>query len=161
MGAVLSKCRNYRYTLSRNVDMFGEKVFAYFGVNPSTADETIDDQTVKKWIGFTAKNAGSSFVVGNVFAYRATDVNELAKIEDPVGPDNDKYISMLIDQADVLVPCWGARGKLPETMRDRLDEIMSLLKRSGKPVLCFGLTASGDPKHPMMLSYETKLVPVD
>ena len=161
MRAILSECRNYRYTLSRDVSMFGDKVFAYFGVNPSTADETFDDQTVKKWIGFTEKNSGSKFLVGNVFAYRATDVNELAEVEDPVGPDNDEYLSGLIDQADVLVPCWGARDKLPKSLRERLDDVMSLLIASGKPVLCFGLTASGDPKHPMMLSYETKLVPMD
>ncbi|WHI48961.1 DUF1643 domain-containing protein [Microbulbifer sp. VAAF005] len=85
MGATLSECHKYRYILSRKVDDFGGNVFAYFGVNPSTADETIDDQTVKKWIGFTAKNSGSRFVVGNVFAYRATEVNELASTEDPVG----------------------------------------------------------------------------
>ncbi|WP_444897373.1 DUF1643 domain-containing protein [Microbulbifer sp. SSSA005] len=161
MGATLSECRKYRYILSRKVDDFGGKVFAYFGVNPSTADETIDDQTVKKWISFTAKNSGSRFVVGNVFAYRATEVNELASAEDPVGPDNDEYISKIINQADVLVPCWGSRDKLPKHLREHLDRVMSLLLASGKPVLCFGFTASGDPKHPMMLSYETKLVPID
>lgn len=161
MSAILSECRKYRYTLSRDVDMLGSRVFAYFGVNPSTADETLDDQTVKKWIGFTAKNTGSRFVVGNVFAYRATDVNELASVSDPIGPRNDKHITTLIEQADVLVPCWGSREKLPKALRYRLDEVMATLVASGKPVLCFGHTASGDPKHPMMLSYETPLVPID
>jgi len=33
-----------------------------------------------------------------------------------------------------------------------------MLCTSGKPVKVFGLTAGGDPKHPLMLPYDTPLV---
>ncbi len=60
---------------------------------------------------------------------------------------------------DVLVPCWGSRTKLPKSLHVHLDRLLEQLVASGKPVLAFGVTGSGDPKHPLMLGYSTKLVP--
>ncbi len=160
MSAKLSKCRQYRYQLSRNADMFGHLVFAYFGINPSTADEQEDDSTVKKWMGFTQLNNGKQFIVGNVFAYRATNIGELATASDPIGPDNDKHISSIIQEADILVPCWGSRKKVPDKLHKHLDQLMERLKDSGKPIKVFGWTKSRDSLHPLMLAYKTPLVDV-
>lgn len=160
MSAVLSPCRRYRYQLERTVSMHEDNTYAYFGINPSTADESEDDATVRRWIGFTERFNSSRFLVGNAFAFRATDVNDLAKASDPVGPDNDKILSNIIQQADILVPCWGSRNKLPVELHTRLDNVLAMLKKSGKPVMAFGFAATGDPKHPLMLSYNTKLVEV-
>ena len=71
MGAVISPCGLYRYRLDRVVGMDGP-VFAFFGINPSTADATENDQTVRKWIGFTKTWGGSRFIVGNVWPLRIT-----------------------------------------------------------------------------------------
>ncbi|MDQ9094216.1 DUF1643 domain-containing protein [Pseudoalteromonas haloplanktis] len=158
MLAELSTCRTYRYKLYRDVNMLGDKVIAFFGVNPSTADESTDDATVRKWRGFTERAKGKRFIVGNVFGYRATDVNELAKVRDPAGLENQKHILDVIDEADILVPCWGSRKNLPKELWGNLDNFMSMLLLSGKPVYCFGKTASGDPKHPLILGYNTELV---
>ncbi|MFH7094285.1 hypothetical protein ACHWI2_17055, partial [Klebsiella pneumoniae] len=65
----------------------------------------------------------------------------------------------IIRDADVLVPCWGSRTKLPKSLHVHLDRLLEQLVASGKPVLAFGVTGSGDPKHPLMLGYSTKLVP--
>jgi hypothetical protein len=136
-------------------------VFAYFGVNGSTAGPVEDDQTVRKWIGFTRVNGGRRFIVGNPYALRARDVRRLATAPDPVGPDNDKHLSQIIADADILVPCWGSRAKLPPALRPRLDMLRDMLEFSTKPIRIFGLTASGDPKHPLTLPYSTPLVPWD
>ena len=158
MSAKLSKCKAYRYKLSRDINSPGDRVIAYFGVNPSTADENIDDPTVRKWRGITERNNGNKFIVGNVFAYRSTDVRELTNVQDPVGSEDQKHILDVINEADILVPCWGSRKKLPKELWVNLDNFMALLLQSGKPVFCFGKTVSGDPKHPLMLGYDTELV---
>jgi hypothetical protein len=157
MSAIMSKCGLYRYRLERNVQLDGV-VIAYFGVNGSTATATEDDQTVRKWIGFSKVNNGRRFIVGNAFAYRATDVSELEGASDPVGPENDMHIEQIIADADLLVPCWGSRSKLPSRLRTRLDGLRDLLFASGKPVKIWGLSKSGDPLHPLMLGYTTPLV---
>jgi hypothetical protein len=37
---------------------------------------------------------------------------------------------------------------------------MDALTSSGKLVKCFGRTKAGDPKHPLMLGYDTPLVDI-
>ena len=157
-SAWLSECEKYRYTLSRTWRDDG-LLFAYFGINPSTADANIDDQTVMKWIGFTERNGGKGFIVGNVFSYRTTNVKDLAKCDDPVGGEaNLSHIKTLINKADVLVPCWGNTTKVPSQLRHHFSTLLLMLLGSGKPVKIFGRNKSGDPKHPMMLGYDTELV---
>ncbi|MBB5190088.1 hypothetical protein HNQ50_000798 [Silvimonas terrae] len=156
MSAIISDCGKFRYRLERTVGMTGP-VYAFFGINPSTADGSVDDATVSKWIGFTKVWGGSRFIVGNVFAFRATDVRVMVKAGDPFGPYNDTHIQQIIEDADILVPCWGRRSKVPDTLRCYLDDLLDVLVDSGKPVMHLGLTKDGDPKHPLMLAYSTKL----
>lgn len=158
MNAIISECGQYRYRLDRDVGMYSGPTYAFFGVNPSTADATLDDATVRKWTGFVKTWGGRRFIVGNVFAYRATDVGELATAADPWGADNSHHIQQIMAEADVLVPCWGSRSKLPPKLRSSLDEVGTMLRSLGKPCKVFGITASGDPKHPLMLGYSTQMM---
>ena len=158
MSAIISDCGVYRYRLDREVGVDG-KVFAYFGVNPSTADAELDDATVRKWRGFTLRNGGRRFIVGNVFSYRATDVRELANDHVDCDQTHWSHIKQIIADADILVPCWGNRSKLPLGKVKRPEALLAMLLASGKPVLHFGTTKSGDPKHPLMLGYDTPLTP--
>jgi hypothetical protein len=158
VSAILSECGTYRYQLERRIENAPlPRCVAYIGVNPSTADATLDDATVRKWRGFTTRYGGSHFVVGNLFAFRATDVRQLAAARDPVGPENDKHLGLIIEHADVVVPCWGPRTKVPRALRYRFDEVEGLLRESGKPIKTFGLSKHGDPLHPLMLAYSTPL----
>lgn len=157
MSAIISPCGQYRYRLEREVGMDG-LTFAYFGINPSTADAQLDDATVRKWIGFTKVNGGRRFIVGNVFGYRSTDVSALRHEDDPTGPENNAHLLGIIADADILVPCWGNSEKVPKHLRYRLNQVLGMLICSGKPVRIFGKTQSGDPLHPLMLGYATPLV---
>jgi len=161
VSAILSPCGKYRYRLERECTMpfEGSKVIAYFGINPSTADAVEDDQTVRKWRGFTLVNGGHRFIVGNVFAYRAKDVELLSLADNPVGTCNLDELRKIIADADLLVPCWGRLSKVPKRLHQYFPAMWELLKESGKPVMHFGLTADGGPKHVMMLGYDTPLQP--
>lgn len=156
MTAVISECGAYRYHLTRVLGA-GHGAVVFIGVNPSTADATTDDATVRKWIGFTRRWGFGVMQVGNLFAYRATDVRQLGKVPDPIGPENDRYLRALLDQATLVVPCWGSQAKLPARARMRIEAVRELLCESGRPVKVLGLTTSGDPRHPLFLGYETPL----
>lgn len=158
MSAVISACGLYRPRLDRAVQFDGI-VAALFGINPSTADATVNDHTIVKDMGFAKVNGWSRIIKANVFDYRSTDVGALARCAMPASADNARYIDQIIAEADVLVPCWGSRAKVPKALWPAIDALRDRLLASGKPVLTFGLTASGDPKHPLMLGYATKLVP--
>ena len=168
MSAVISACGLYRYRLDRDceplirlapAEVLKPPTFAYFGINPSTADASIDDATVRKWRGFTERNSGGHFIVGNVFAFRSTDPKGLKFTDDPFGPERDAYLSRIIAEADVLVPCWGNLDKMPKELRGAPAVLLEQLLATGKPVLHFGVTDSKQPKHPLMLAYDTPLLP--
>ena len=158
MSAIISDCGRYRYRLDRQVQDEGI-VAAFFGVNGSTARPIEEDHTTAKWRGFSLRNGFARYIAANPFAYRSADVAMLAEVDDPVGPMNAVYIQEIIAEADVLIPCWGNRAKVPETLRHHFDILRDQLFAAGKPVLTFGFTKGGDPKHPQMLGYDTPLTP--
>lgn len=160
MTAILSPCQRYRYRLERTLNAGGLLgTVAFIGVNPSTADAELDDATVRKWKGFAQRWGYDRIAVGNLFAWRSTDVRALAAAEDPVGPENDDHLQALLQGADLIVPCWGSSGKLPPRLQPRILAVRQLLKTSSTPIAALGFTASDDPKHPLMLGYATPLVP--
>lgn len=156
-GAILSDCKRYRWRLERQIGA-GEITVAVFGVNPSTADADLDDHTVRKWRGFGQRLAWGRLIVGNVFSFRATDVTRLATEPDPFGADHRDHQARIVADADLLVPCWGNRHKVPRSLHPEFDALLRLLHATGKPVMCWGTTSSGDPKHPLTLGYHTELV---
>lgn len=158
MSAWISDCGRYRYSLERWIPAVRGGLVLFIGVNPSTADANIDDATVRKWCGFAGRWGFGHVSVGNLFAWRATDVRELGLAEDPNGPENDDALRTMIGHASLVVPCWGSRDKLPPRLHKRIDEVRALLAQSEKPIKTLGFTVSGDPKHPLMLSYTTPLV---
>lgn len=133
--------------------------YAFFGINPSTASATEDDATVRKWTGFVKTWGGSRYMAGNVFPLRSTDVRAVAKHLrwQDVENANRRHILEMSQEADILVPCWGDRAKVPRQMHNEIDALLSLLIATRKPVMHLGRTKGGDPKHPLMLGYSTPL----
>jgi len=158
MSAIFSPCGLYRLRLERDVQFDGI-VVALIGVNPSTAGVMVNDATIRKDIGFAKVNGWRRIIKGNVFPYRATDVRELRTVSDHRLEENAEHLRRIAADADQLVPCWGNSGKLPRELRPQLQITLDLLRSTGKPIFTFGFTASGDPKHPLMLGYDTQLVP--
>jgi hypothetical protein len=160
MTAIISECGKYRWRLERQLmpllDVPAAPVL-FIGVNPSTADACVDDHTIRKMRSFVSHWGYNSFVVGNVFGYRATDVKRLADVEHPVGADNYAHLQQMIRECAFVVPCWGNQNKVPKPLRVQFKVVRLMLLLCNKPIRIFGLTNGGDPLHPLMLSYDTPL----
>jgi hypothetical protein len=157
-SAVISPCGLYRYRLERDGPGDGRTVVIM--VNPSTADAEQDDATIRKLKGFGARNGWGRIIVGNLFAFRATDVRELATADDPVGPMNDHHLTLMMKQADRVVFAWGRLTKIPARWRFRIGPLAKLAAYYCNPPLCIGEpTKCGQPPHPLMLAYDTPIVP--
>lgn len=164
-SAVISECGKYRYRLERVINPFGltdtlkEKNLLVFGINPSTADADTDDATIRKLKVFCTILGADVLTVVNPFAYRATKVSELAKVEDPVGDRNRAYITESLLAADIILLAWGNLEKVPKKIRGEVfwaaQEAVRVAQEKGKRLVCFGYTANGCPRHPLMLSYAT------
>ena len=75
-GAVVSDDGLYRYILTRTWDR-SLPALVFCMLNPSTADATVDDPTIRKCIGFAQRLGYGGIIVVNLFAYRATKPREL------------------------------------------------------------------------------------
>lgn len=141
--ATFSPCRTYRYSLWRHWGPREGGYAMFVGLNPSTADETLDDPTIRRCIGFAKAWGYSGLCMTNLFAFRATDPEKMRSVEDPVGPENDAVLQQLAKDARVVVAAWGTHG----AHRGRADQVLAML-----PNLHYlRLTKAGFPGHPLYL----------
>jgi hypothetical protein len=104
--------RLYRYALWREVAPdLGDKYLMVIGLNPSTADETRDDPTIRKCIKFARDWGYSALCMTNLFAFRATDPREMKCQANPIGPDNDYWLRECASHAAMVVAAWGVNGR--------------------------------------------------
>lgn len=142
--AVLSDDRTYRYRLRRTWDVTKDTV-AFIMLNPSTADETEDDPTIRRCLGFAKEWGFGSLVVANLFALRATDPDELTEHPEPVGPDNDDHVLDVAMGATGTVAAWGTQGSL----HGRGREVTAMLLDHSVPLRALDTTKEGHPVHPL------------
>ena len=147
--AHFSACRQFRYSLTRVWDRDLPAVM-FVGLNPSTADESTDDPTVRRCIGFARTCGFGRIVLTNLFAFRSTDPKKLKLVSDPIGPENDEQIIKAACAAARVLVAWGIHGSL----YGRDQDVLGFLE---KPY-CLGITKNGLPKHPLYLAANTKLM---
>lgn len=142
--AIFSKDRIYRYVLVREWDK-GKPAVMIIGLNPSTADETKDDPTIRRCIGF-AKNWGyGKLIVTNAFGFRATHPKDLLAFKKPVGKENDFWIKKMASGADKVVLAYGNHAR----HKNRHEQILKFIKNPH----CIKVTKAGLPSHPLYLRY--------
>lgn len=140
-AAILSPCRLYRYSLTR--EWGGGKAVLFVGLNPSTANETQDDPTIRRCIAFAREWGYSRLHMANLFAFRATEPRAMMNASDPIGPDNDMHLLALADNSALTVAAWGIHGKHV----DRHIKVRMMLPR----LHYLRLTKHGYPSHPLYL----------
>ena len=143
-GAAFSRDGRYRYRLWRRWDR-SRPTIAFCMLNPSTADASRDDPTIRRCIGFARDWGYGGIEVVNIFGLRATDPRDLRSAHDPVGPRNDAFMLRAAALSPVVI-AWGVHGAL----RGRGAEALSLLATRTR-LLALGRTRSGAPRHPLYL----------
>jgi len=157
--AAFSDCGRYRTFLERRWDgkPFGSPGFAaWIMMNPSTADEQVDDPTVRRARDFTRRWGFGAMVVLNIFALRATRPAMLLEAEDPVGPGNDAAIAEWAARAEKVIAAWGLP---PKPLRWRGPAVAKLLREAGVQPMALKVTQSGEPGHPLYIAANTEPVP--
>ncbi|MFM7350008.1 MAG: DUF1643 domain-containing protein [Erythrobacter sp.] len=153
--AVYSPCGSYRYRLERIIAP--GPVLGIVMTNPSRASAAMDDPTIAAVQRLCARFGFGRAIIGNLFAWATPDIAELARVADPVGPDDDRHLESLAREADMLVVAWGAAAKLPRTHPGRWREVADILEGAGKPLHCLTHLKGGHPRHPQILIHETPL----
>jgi hypothetical protein len=148
-SAVFSSCRTWRYELRRRWE--DGPLVAFIGLNPSTADETQDDPTIRRCIGFAKRWGYGGLIMANLFAFRATDPRDMrAAASAAVGPLNDAHLEAVYWASAMIVAAWGVGG----SFRNRDGEVSRLLGT----MMALGFTKGGHPRHPLYVRADAPLV---
>lgn len=150
VSAVISPCGKYRYRLIRDLGMMGKGACVFVMLNPSTADATNDDPTIRRCIGYARTLGHARLEVVNLFAYRSTVPGVLYAMsrDTAVGPDNDQHILEAAAGARTVLCAWGNHG----SQFGRAAEVLSLLRAHGIQPKALKVNAkSGQPAHPLYL----------
>ena len=143
-SADISNDKKDRFSLSRIWDSKKPKAL-YIMLNPSYADDELDDPTIRRLIFFSKKFKFGGFYVTNLFTQITPYPKEL-NMNKNLKKKNLKIISELIKKSDLIVYAWG----------NLVSEPLQLRKLIESP-LCFGINKNGTPKHPLYLRSDTKL----
>jgi hypothetical protein len=149
--AIISECGKYRYQLGRRWTLIDRPLY-FVMLNPSTADASVDDPTIRKCIGFAKANNFGAIEVFNLFAWRATNPKELVEkrgFADVVGPENDSYLAGIPSWATVVC-AWGSFINSQPSLHYRGREVKRML--TGRKLMCVKRTEDR-PWHPLYVKY--------
>ncbi len=123
-------------------------------LNPSTADDVLDDQTIRKCVGFSKRWGFSGLVVTNLFAFRATNPAEMKRFAGVNqnlavgGAENQYHIGIAAAGADMVAVAWGTHGAFAGRAKAVMGSVLANVD-----LYCIGTTKDGHPKHPCMAGY--------
>lgn len=154
-AARISDCGIYRYWLGR---IWGdEDALTFVMLNPSTADASVDDPTIRRCMGFARREGFGGISVMNLYAFRSSSPKILAASGWRVGMDNDDYLRISLEEqrrrANPVVAAWGAHAR-----PGRVDYVRYLVP--GVDWRCLGKTKDGHPRHPLYVKGDQPLIPL-
>jgi hypothetical protein len=169
-SAELSPSGVYRYKLTRTLaPRLGAdppRVAVFVMLNPSTADQSADDPTIRRCLGFADRHGCGELVVVNLSPVRATDPAELidryepAKVLDRNTVAIRSAIRLAADSGGLVVAAWGAQVHGPlERLDAQVAVFKQLLRALRVSAVCLGVTQSGAPRHPLYVRGDAPLIP--
>ncbi|MET3414959.1 DUF1643 domain-containing protein [Methylobacterium sp. 1030] len=69
-------------------------------------------------VSFSERLEFGHIVVGNLFAFRATDIRTLRTAADSIGPYGGDHLRAIMRGAEKVIVAWGPCAKLPRWLRN-------------------------------------------
>lgn len=154
---LFSTDRLYRYQL--HIQWSHLPSLVVIGLNPSTADETQNDPTVRRCIGYARDMNRGGLLMLNMAAFRSTDPRGLLPLADPIGPDNTPHNLLrwaLAASPDIpAIAAWGTNAGRTTALQAQAQAI----KEAFPQLDCLRTSAAGYPVHPLYLPKSLRPVP--
>jgi hypothetical protein len=151
--AIISDDGKYRFSLTRRWGSEEDGFVVWVMLNPSTADASQNDATIRRCMRFAKDWGYGGIEVVNLYAYRSRDPSVLSSMprEEAVGGGNNGAIFGACTRVfkapkGMVVAGWGARAIDPVRIRE-VRGILAIFPA----VHCLGTTVSGSPRHPLMV----------
>lgn len=138
----------YRFTLTRSWPG-GDGECLFVMQNPSTADATHNDPTIKRCIKFAVSWGYSSLRVVNTNPVRATKPSDCYVPIEMILAHNDWQVQRALPHARTVVAAWGV-----DANADLVARMQRLL--AARDVYVIAFTQHGLPRHPLYLRKDLK-----
>lgn len=161
VGAIFDRSRTYRYVLWRAWKK-NPKMLMFIGLNPSTANENKNDNTITKLVKITQNNGYDGFWMLNLFALISTDPNNLLnQCISTIGSKNDQFLRRYALRSEKVVFCWGSFSQAYEPLGDFLSDSRAdqVAKMFPGERYCLQHNSTGRPKHPLYCLDIQKIIP--
>ena len=149
-SAIISECGTYRYSLTREWEQ-GDGAVLFIMLNPSTADGSQDDPTIRRCMGFAQAWGAKRLEVRNLFAYRATKPKDMIAAQkmsvDIVGPENAAGVLCSAASATKIVCAWGAQKEARYPGKRMINSLLD----AGLVPWALRITSAGAPEHPLFV----------
>lgn len=144
-GAKFSDCKKYRYALWRIWDD-KKPLVMFIGLNPSTANETSDDQTIRRVKEIARHNGYGGFYMMNCFPLISTYPAALytfynTPFHDIEDLENMRWLLDVKNKCETVVFAWGNF----DVVKDRAKSISGYFKKAK----ALHINKNGSPKHPL------------
>jgi len=134
--ALFSKHKDYRYMLSRVWDD-KKPTLGIIGLSPSYGDASVTDKETQKQVAIANALGYGSIYVLNLFAFIESQDQTIFDIEDPIGPNNDRYLERYLARCDKVLCVWGNDGQhldRSQALKNRYDNLYYIKRnKTGEP----------------------------
>lgn len=111
------------------------------GLNPSTADETKDDPTIRRCIDFAKRWGFGALCMTNLFAWRDTKPENMRRAAEPIGAENDRWLQECASGAGLVLAAWGKNG----SHQGRAVQVAKFVP----DLHALRVNSDGSPEHPL------------
>lgn len=153
----------YRYILGT----VGKRPLITIGINPSTAEPNILDNTLKSVSRIAEGNGFDSFIMFNVYAQRATNPDDMDNnFNELLHNQNMQAFRWILEQSGEIPAIWAAWGTNIEKrsyLKKCLEDMVQEGERFGAKWYMVGKPSikKGHPHHPLYLKKDSKIEPFD
>jgi len=150
----ISPDNKYRYSLGTK----GKNTLYCFGINPSTATPENYDSTIKKVVNNAREKGFDSFVMLNIYPFRATNPKELP--DTMLEQEHNKNVQIILNLVKNGSTIWAAWGNLIDSRpwlkscRDEITQKINKNKKNIRWVKMGTLTVKNNPRHPLYLKIQ-------
>jgi len=144
----------YRYRLGRQWDPSGPGLVIIM-LNPSQADATGDDPTIRRCMGLAQYWGFGAITVVNLFAYCTAYPRQLKQVNNPIGANNNAVLVEAAATGEAILMAWGNWGDLHR----RGAAVLDLLAPFRSQWHCLEHNRSGHPRHPLYVRRDAGLRP--
>lgn len=146
-GASFSTCRKYRFALWRIWDNSKPKLM-FIGLNPSKANESENDNTIKRVVMIAKHNGYGGIYMLNAFAFISTNPDDLKDLT--FNAANEAALICYSGQAQDVVFAWGDF----KVVRERAKELIKMFPDAK----ALHINKNGSPKHPLYCKKDSPLI---